>query len=132
MHHHHNRGPAPVTRNLSSQQYVPSPAVWIVAFACSCQHSRDLGSVAQAQAIGNAIVISLYYGMVARIIQQKGIVSVGCVDFGIGHWHVVAQQRLDNFVGTLGREPPVGTESYQQEMCPYMFERASQIAVVPS
>lgn len=54
--------------------------------------------------------------MVAGVFEQKGVMAVRRIDFGVGHRAAVLQQASDQLARTLGRETPIGGEGHQQEV----------------
>ena len=68
--------------------------------------------------------------MVTRVVEQKGVVAVRRVDFGVGDVAAIVEQRLDDFARALGRKTPVGGERDDQETGRRRFEGEAQIAAM--
>ena len=68
--------------------------------------------------------------MVARVVEQEGVVAVRRVDLGIAHVEPVVDQRLDDLARARRREAPVGREADELELAARLREGRGQVAAV--
>src|SRR5690606_27095143 len=68
--------------------------------------------------------------VVARLVEQEGVVASRAVDLGIADVALVVQQRVGDLARTLGREAPVGGEGHHQEVGAGARQRGGQVAAV--
>ena len=71
-----------------------------------------------------------HHAVVARIVEQEGVVAVRRVDLGVADVAPVVDQRLDDLARARRREAPVGREADQLEAAARRGERRGQVAAV--
>src|SRR5690606_31241250 len=119
-------GQAPGNRRESSPQCaIDRRVLFFVLFRSSCCFLIPLRR-RQAQTVGNALIVSPDHRMVARVVQQKCIVSVRRVNLGIGNRLSVLQQCLYQFARTLWRKAPVGGKRHGEELCCCRAQRSEE------
>jgi len=68
--------------------------------------------------------------VLARVIEQEGVVAVRGVDLGVGDVAPVVEQRLDDLARARRREAPVRGDETTRKRARRMGERAGEVAAV--
>ena len=70
-----------------------------------------LGNIAR-----DVVKAGAQHAVIARVVQQKRVVAVWRVNFGVAHVQFVVEQRFDNFAAALRRKAPIGAEADKLEL----------------
>ena len=68
--------------------------------------------------------------VIARVVEQEGIVAVRCRDLGVADVEPVVDERLDDLARARRREAPVGREADELEAAARPREGRRQVAAV--
>ena len=84
----------------------------------------DVLAIAHAQLLARALrEAGAQHPVVARIVEQEGVVAVRRVDLGVADVAPVVDQRLDDLARARRREAPVGREADELELAARRRER---------
>src|SRR5205085_4255551 len=86
--------------------------------------------LARRRLVGDVVEAAAQQGVLARVVEQEGVVPVRRLDLGIAHRVVVVEQRLHELARARRREAPVGGEAHELEAALRVGERGGQIAAV--
>ena len=75
----------------------------------------DVLAVAHASSLREVVEARAQHAVVARVVEQEGVVAVRRVDLGVADVAPVVDQRLDDLARARRREAPVGREADELE-----------------
>src|SRR4029078_10430638 len=94
------------------------------------QSGEDRRRLHRLRLLRDVVEARAQQGVVARVVEEEGVVAVRRLDLGIAHRMLVVEKRLDDLARACRREAPVGGEAHQLEAAARLGEGGGEVAAV--